>query len=152
MAIGTDAAVEFFGTQDALDTTSSAVTSTSFSDGVNDLLLWTNDDDAPMASITLECTFASTPTVGSSVNLYARTMNSVSTSDADAPDANFLHIWLGAFPVNDVTSAQFITIDVLLPNYKTSSEFQFYIENTAGQTISAGWDLHVTPKAFGPAA
>lgn len=47
MAIGTGAAIEFFGTADALGNTTSAVSNNAFSDGTNDLNAWTNDDDAP---------------------------------------------------------------------------------------------------------
>lgn len=151
MAIGTDAAVEFFGTQDALDSTSGTVATTAFS-VAGDLATWVNTDDAPMASITGELDWASAPAVNSVVNLYAQLIDSVSTSDGEVPDANHRHVYIGTFPTNDVTTPQFITIDVALPNYKTSSEYQFYIENQTGQTIQSGWDIHVTPKTIGPKA
>ncbi len=151
MAISTDAAVEFFGTQDSLDDTSAAVVNGDFS-VTGDVLEWTNDDDAPMAAIILEGTYSSAPDANSSVNLFARPMNIVSTSNSDVPDANFGHIYVGTFPLNDVTSAQFIAIDIRLPNTKTSQPYIFYIENNGGQTISAGWDLHITPKTIGPHA
>ncbi len=151
MAIGADTAVEFFGTQDALDSTSGTVADTVFS-VAGDLNTWTNDDDAPMASITAELDWATAPAVNSVVNLYAAAQDVVSTSDGEVPDANHRHIYIGTFPINDVTTPQFITIDVALPNYKTSSVYQFYIENQTGQTIQAGWDIHVTPKTIGPHA
>ncbi len=151
MAIGTDAAIEFFGTKDSLDDTSGSVADGAFS-VASDVLEWTNDDDAPMAAIILEATYASAPDANSSVNLFARPMNIVSTSDSDVPDANFGHVYVGTFPLNDVTSAQFITIDIRLPNTKTSQSYIFYIENNGGQTISAGWDLHIVPKTIGPHA
>lgn len=150
MVISTNAAIELFGTQDALDNTSGTVSSTAFS-VASDLSTWTNDDDAPSASITLEVTFSSAPDVDSVINLYAQPIDIVGTSDGDVPDANFLHMYIGTFPLNDVTTAQFITQDVHLPNWETSSVYQFFIENKGGQTISAGWDVHVTPKTLGPA-
>lgn len=151
MAIGTDSAIEFFGTQDTVTSSSSSVASGAFSVS-GDVTTWTNDDDAPSASVTLEATYASAPTAGTSVDLYARLLNTQSTNDADAPDTNFFHYYLGSFPLNDVTSAQYITIDVALPNGKTSQEYDFYIQNNGGQTLSAGWDLYVTPKTIGPHA
>lgn len=151
MAIGTDSLVEFFGTQDTVTSSSSAVTDGSFSVS-GDITTWTNDDDAPMASIVLEATYSSAPTANTSVSLYARLMNIQSTNDQNTPDANFPHVFLGAFPLNDVTTAQYIPLDVTLPNTKTSQEYEFYIQNNAGQTLSAGWDLYVTPKTYGPHA
>lgn len=151
MAISTDALIEFFGTQDAVTSGSSAVTDGSFSVS-GDITTWTNDDDAPMAAVVLEATYSVAPGANSSVSLYARPMNIQSTNDQDAPDANFQHVYLGSFPLNDVTSAQYITLDVTLPNAKTSQEYEFYIENNGGQTLSAGWDLYVTPKTYGPHA
>lgn len=151
MEIGADSLVEFFGTQDTVTSGSSSVTDGSFS-VAGDITTWTNDDDAPMASVVFEGTYSVSPTASSSVNLYARLMNIQSTNDQNAPDANFQHVYLGSFPLNDVTTAQYTAIDVRLPNTKTSQEYEFYIENNGGQTLSAGWDLYVTPKTYGPHA
>ena len=152
MAIGTDAAIEFFGTQDTLGTTSATVANNAFS-VAGDLSTWTNDDDAPTASITLLVDYATAPTANTSINLYARLLNVQSTNDNEIPDANFQHTYLGSFPINNPSIAnQYITIDVLLPNTKTSQEYEFYIENKTAQTIQASWDLYITPKTIGPHA
>ncbi len=152
MAIGTDSAIEFFGTLDALDTTSGTVASNAFS-VAGDLATWTNDDDAPRASITGELDWAVAPSITNPVvNLYAQAIDTVGTDDGEVPDADHQHIYIGTFPINDVTTPQFITIDVRLPNWETSSVYQFYIENKTGQTIQAAWDMHVTPKTIGPHA
>lgn len=149
MTIAKDAVIEFFGTQDALDDTSATVIDGAFS-LVGDLKVWVNDDDALLATVTLEVTFATTPDDNSTVSLYAQKLNVVSTSDNDVPDANFEHTAFGVFPINNVTTAQFITIDIELQNWITSSIYQFFIRNEAGQTMSAGWDVHITPKTIGP--
>ena len=149
MAIGTDSAVEFFGTQDKITGSGGTVVDGAFGAAAT---TWTNDDDAPMASIVLEVTYSSAPDANSSVNLYARPLDIQSTNDGGVPDANFGHVYLGSFPLNDVTSAQYIAIDIRLPNTKTSQEYNFYIENNGGQTISPTWDLYVTPKTIGPHA
>ena len=151
MAIAADSAIHFFGTQDTLGTSSATVADAAFSIA-SDLSTWTNDDDAPMASVTALLDWAVAPDANSSVNLYLRPLNTISTNDGDVPDANFQHMYVGSFPVNDVTTNQYITIDITLPNYKTSSEFEFYIENSTGQTIQASWDIYVTPKTIGPHA
>lgn len=148
MAITTNDAVHKFGTQDTLGTTSALVATTDFSIA-SDLSTWTNDDDAPMASVTLLANFTVAPAANDSINLYLRPLNSVSTNNGDVPDANFQHTYVGSFPLNDVTTAQYITIPISLPNYKTSSEYEFYIENTTLQTLPASWDVYVTPMAIG---
>lgn len=155
MAISTNAAIEFFGTQDTVTAGggTSAVTDGSFS-ASGDVVSggWTNDDDAPMASAVLTCAYATAPTANTSVNLYARLMNIDGTNDAITPDSNNTHVYLGSFPLDDTTSTQYIPLDVRLPNQYTSQVYEFYIENNGGQTISAGWTLKITPKAIGPHA
>tara|TARA_S200002703_G_scaffold1263_1_gene2211 strand:+ start:11535 stop:11999 length:465 start_codon:yes stop_codon:yes gene_type:complete len=154
MAIGSDTAIHFFGTQDTLDNTTSSVLDGAFSDGTNDLSAWTNDDDAPMAHAVFEGTFSVAPDAGSSVALYARKIDigNAGTEDEDAPDANNTSSYVGSFGLNDVTSAQTKGILISLPNSKTSQIYNFYIQNNAGQTLSASWSLHITPVAIGPHA
>ncbi|MGR3220769.1 MAG: hypothetical protein ACUZ8H_13275 [Candidatus Anammoxibacter sp.] len=149
MAIGADAAIEFFGTQDTLGTSSSAVANNAFSVAV-DLSTWVNDDDAPQASIVLLANFSVAPDTNSVINLFLRPLNIQSTNDGDVPDANFLHIFVGSFPLNDVTTAQYINIQISLPNNATSQNYEFYVENKSGQSLPAGWDIFVTPKTLGP--
>jgi len=156
MAIGSDAAVEFWGTPDSLGNTTSAVTNTSFSDGANDLDAWTNADDAPLAIFALEFTTATTGDANTTIDLYARPLNigNAGTEDSEVPDSNFGHIYLGSFPHNNPsTSAQTATFGAVgLPNVITSQIYEFYIQNNTGQTISAGWELTVTPVTYGPHA
>ena len=151
MAIAAGSAIEFFGTQDTLGTSSSAVANGGFS-VAGDLSTWTNDDDAPMASVTLLANFSVAPTANTSVNLYLRLLNVQSTNDGTVPDANFQHTYVGSFPLNDSTVAQYITMDIGLPNSVTSQQYEFYVENSSGQSLPAGWDIYVTPKAIGPHA
>ena len=148
MAIGTNDLIDKFGTQDTVTTTGGSTADGAFTNAGT----WTNDDDAPMAAITFRPTFSVAPDTGSYVGLYAQLEDVQSTNDDEVPSASFLHTFLGDFPVDDVTSAQTITIRVALPNAKTSQVYDFYIENRAGQTISVNWELYVTPIAQGPAA
>lgn len=151
MAISTDAVVEFFGTQDTLGTSSAAVADAAFSIA-GDLSTWTNDDDAPQASVTLLANYSVAPDANSSINLYLRPLDIQSTNDQDVPDANFQHTYVGSFPLNDVTTAQYIAIEISLPNTQTSQDYEFYVENQSGQSLPAGWDIYVTPKTLGPHA
>ena len=149
MTIATDAAIEFFGTQDTLGTASAAVADGAFSIA-GDLSTWVNDDDAPQASVILLANFSVAPDVNSSANLYLRPLDIQSTNDQETPDANFQHNYVGSFPLNDVTTAQYINIQISLPNNQTSQNYEFYVENQSGQSLPAGWDIYVTPKAIGP--
>ena len=151
MAISTDAVIEVFGTQDTLGTSSAAVADAGFSiDG--DLSTWTNDDDAPQASVILLANFSVAPDANSSINLYLRPIDIQSTNDQDVPDANFQHTYVGSFPINDVTTAQDCSIQISLPNTMTSQYYEFYVENQTGQSLPAGWDIYVTPKTLAPHA
>lgn len=149
MAIGTDSAIEFFGTQDTLGTSSAAVADDAFSIA-GDLSTWVNDDDAPTASVILLANFSVAPTANTVINLYLRLLDVQSTNDADVPDANFQHFYVGSFPLNDVTTAQYIPITIGLPNNVTSQNYEFYVENKSGQSLPAAWDIFVTPKTIGP--
>lgn len=156
MAITTNSLVEYFGDQDTLGGTATAlIADAGFSiiNATTGMNSWINDDNAPMASISLLVDYITTaPDANSGVNLYCRPLNIEGTNDQEVPDANFTHTYLGRFPVNDVLTPQYITIDVSLPNNYTSQEFEFYIQNNTGQTILAGWDFYITPKTYGPHA
>lgn len=149
MAISTDSLIEFFGTQDTITGSGGTVADGAFGAAAT---TWTNDDDAPMASIVLDCSFTTAPTANTSVNLYLRPLNIQSTNDQDVPDANFQHVYAGSFPLNDVTTQQWCQIIITLPNNAASQQYNFYIENNGGQTMDSDWDLHITPKTYGPHA
>lgn len=151
MVIGADDGIHKFGTQDTVDSSSAAVLDDAFS-VAGDVTQWTNDDDAPMASMVAMLDWSVAPTANTSVHLYARLDDIDSTNDQDTPDGNYRHTLLGSFPINDVTTNQYIAIDIALPNTVTSQRYTFFIENQTGQTIQAGWTLKITPKTIGPHA
>ena len=153
MTIGTDDAIHKFGTQDALeDGATAAVTDTSFSASA-DATTWTNDDDAPMAFVVLTMQYASGTLNGSAhVVLHRRMLNIVGTLDEAIPDASH-HVPVGVFLIDPAMSTATDTPSgevIALPNSKSSQEYEFYIENQTGVTISAGWDLDITPITVGP--
>lgn len=154
MAIGTDAAIEFFGTSDALGNTTSTVSNNAFSDGTNDLNAWTNDDDAPEANAVLTWQYASgTVDEDGYFSLYAQIQNpGGQTAETGVPTATHKHIWLGDFPVKDPGTGTDVSasIRVRLPNTETSTVYHFYVENQSDVTMAAGWELEITPVAIGP--
>lgn len=149
MAIGTDDAIDKFGSQSTITGSGGTVADGAIGAAAT---TWTNTDDAPIASIILDCSYTTAPDANSTVTLYLRLINIESTNDQDVPDANFPHVRAGVFPLNDVTTQQWCPIDIVLPNTKTSQEYNFYIENNGGQTMDSDWDLHITPKTRGPHA
>ena len=122
----------------------------------SDTSTWTNDDDAPMAMFRLLLTSAGLGGApdGGVINLYAQAQNiDGSTGDQYAPSSTFMHTYLGSFPIQESDADQQILIGpIRLPNYKTSSEFIFFIENQMGVTTGTGWELHVIPMTIGPHA
>jgi hypothetical protein len=149
MAISTDAAIEFFGTQDTLGTSSASVADAAFS-VAGDLSTWTNDDDAPQANVILLANFSVAPDANSSIALFLRPLNIQSTNPQDIPTANFQQSYVGSFPVKNVTTAQYVSINISLPNTKASQGYELYLQNNTGQSLPAGWDVYVTPKTIGP--
>jgi hypothetical protein len=103
----------------------------------------------PSARFVASFTFSVAPTEGSRILLLARPLDIDSTNDAEAPEATFLFIRVGSFPVNNVTTAQYAECYVDTVPFKAD----YYLYNDAtGQTISAGWTLKVnTPYTIGPA-
>ena len=153
MAIGANAGIDFFGTQDILGTTPATVVNAAISLAA-DLSEWVNDDDAMEAEVILEWDTGDTGTANTTVDLYMQQMNIVGTNDEEAPDVtNFLQKYVGSFHYNNPGQAvQYATVTVVLPNTKTSAVYNFYIVNNTGQTIANTWDLTVAPKAPGPHA
>lgn len=149
MTISTNAAIEFFGTQATITGTTATVADGGFSI-TGDIVQFTNTDDAPQASIVAMFDWSVAPDANSSVNLYVRLMNIDSTNDQDVPDANYQNVYVGSFPINDVTTNQYIPIGISLPNTTSSQVYEFYIENQTGQAIQANWTLKVTPSTIGP--
>lgn len=153
MAIGTDAAILFFGTQDTVTSTGGAI-----SDGsIVSAGTWTNDDDAPYASFVLHATFTTTmPTIGS-LELLCRLQDIQSTNDESVVDANYTGQALGAFPIDfgETAGTEFWSVlaNVELPVVGASQIYEFYVRNNnTGQTVTANWELYATPFTLGPHA
>lgn len=158
MAIGTNAAIWFFGTQDVVDDTSTGtISSGAFSLTTDAKLDWTNDDDAPYGSAVLECQFDTTmPTVGS-IGLYAKLLNIQGANDEGNTDASYAPHHVGTFDIdfgvaNDTNF--FTVIDLFeMPQAGSGQAIVWFIKNEGtSQTIGIDWNLWITPKSFGPHA
>ena len=123
----------------------------------NNFTVANNEISTGVAGTHLKCRLttldtATNFTVGGVANLYARPQNIESTEDGEPPTANYPHTFVCAFPLDDDEA---ITQDVekdLVRNPFPHTEWQGYLENAAGQTISAGFNVRVTPKYFAPGA
>lgn len=103
----------------------------------------------PDARFVLTGAFATAPTENTTLALYARPLNIDGTADADAPETTRPVQYIGVFLVNNVTTSQ----SLVLMAQNVPWEADYYIHNNGtGQTLSAGWDLLVTPYTIGPAA
>lgn len=159
MAISTNAAVEFFGTEDQVSIASPGAVNNGAFSVAGDVSDWTNDDDAPFARFkfkVLATALSAAPTAGKGIRLYARPMNIESTEDAPVIDSDYKQIFLDYITLDAVDADQVhVSQLVRLPNYQSSQVYEFFIENDSGVNIATGagaWELWVTPVTFGPHA
>ena len=119
-----------------------------------DLIDWTNTDDVMEASFVLQGAFSVATAANKSVYLYAQLKAVDGTNDAPIPTDNYGQIYLGAVGVKDGTTAtQYAPLtDVMIPATRSGQAIKFYIKNGAGQSLSAGWKLLITPKGVGAKA
>jgi len=156
VAIGTNTAVPFFGTTDALDDTTTSAITNDASSVAADITAWTNTDDAPAANVILRWQYPS-GTLDGDIDLQIRPLNVDGTSDTPVPTFADPVGYVGTFQVD--TSLAVTTDSILMRSInllpwmmKTSQEFEFYLINRSGVTISANWDLDIVPMALGPKA
>lgn len=100
------------------------------------------------AKFALTITFSVAPTENTVVSLYARPLDIDGTADGEIPEATRPTVYVGAFVVNNVTTAQ--TIELLAEDVPWKADYYLH-NNGTGQTIGAGWVLKVTPFADAPA-
>lgn len=142
MAITTGAAVWEYDTQATVISDTSAITDTSFNAGTITAL--TPSSAAPLCDAVLTVTMAVAPSAGAAFHLYRRDINIDGTNDATVPDANFKNTYVGSFPVDLVTTAQYIS----LTDIPITVSQEFYIENDTGQSTSGTTTVKVTPKSY----
>lgn len=103
----------------------------------------------PDAEFVLTATFSTAPTEGATLALYARQLNVDGSLNTEVPEATRPTLFVGAFIVNNVTTAQ----TMVLRTYDVPTKADYYLHNNGtGQSVSTGWTLKVLPRTVGPAA
>lgn len=142
-------AIVKWGTQKSLEANGAAI-GTNAVVQANDATYSLSADGAnyPDAEFVLKATFATAPTEGGVLALYARALNIDGTAGAEVPEAGLPGWFVGSFVVNNVTTAQ----SMILLATDLPAEAEYYIHNvSAAQTVSAGWSLKVKPRTLGAA-
>lgn len=157
MAIETNAAINFFGTQDEVTSGTPATIANALWGKADEggTVSWTNDDDALWASAVLKCQFDTTfPTKGT-IELYAHLLQIQSTNDPGVPSVDYPHKFVAVFPIDFSIAADvdFYTHIALfqIPVIGAAQAIDWYIRNNlTGQTIGVSWQLWITPISPGP--
>ena len=103
----------------------------------------------PDADFVMTGIFATAPTEGTVLALYARPLDVDGTTDTEVPETTRPTLFIGSFVVNNVTTAQTMTLRA----YDLPTKADYYVHNNGtGLTLSAGWVLKVTPRTVAPAA
>lgn len=156
MAISTNDTILKFGTQVlASSGTPAAIASGGY--GLADqagTALWSNTDNAVLASAVLRCQFATMPTVGS-LKLIARILNIQGANHMPIPDANFHPPPCGSFEIDfgsAVATNMFLPIPMFrLPPLAAAQRIDWYILNDGtSETLTSGWALWIGPSTVGP--
>ena len=152
MALVAGTSIETFGGSVQVITGATQVVDDAFS-AQGDCVAWTNSQNASFASFLLTAIFASAPTVNTPVNLYARLINISGTDDELIPSTTYQPHFLGSLIVGAATNQWVMLADAPLPNGQDAQQFEFFIENKSGQTLTAAtWNLAINPKGFTVAA
>lgn len=157
MAIGTGDAILKYGTPDVVTAGggTSAVSSGAYS-ASGDAVAWTNDDDADMASAVLVFQYPSGTITTGGVQLLCRLLNIDGTTDEPPLSANWQGHYLGDFKtgtgMSATTNYALACGPFPLPSTKSSQEMEFYVRDSCGVTMTAGWTLTIIPVADGPHA
>jgi hypothetical protein len=120
----------------------------------------TSDIDNPIDNTTNKYLYAkatfvlydlsAAPSAGLTVDLYRRGLEVKGSLNEPEPDANYKGTFVGSFLIDAAdpggTEVPYVLMGIpLLPN-----KMSFYIQNNLGVTISANWDLDITPYTFRP--
>lgn len=101
----------------------------------------------PDADFVLVGTFATGPTEGTTLALYARPLDIDGTNDSEVPETTRPTVFIGTFTVNNVTSAQTIPLNGIFAADVPKLAAYYIHNNGTGQTLSSGWKLIVTPRS-----
>lgn len=141
MALPTGAAIWVYDTAVTAISSTSAIATTAFS--ATTLLPVVST--APLADAVLDVAILTTaPVAGDAFHLYRRDLNVSGTNDSTVPDANFKNTYVGSFPLDLVTTRQYIS----LTDIPLTADQEFYVENDTLQSTTGTTVLTVTPKSY----
>lgn len=103
----------------------------------------------PDAKFVASFAFATAPTEGTVLALYARPLSIDGANNAEVPEATRPTVYIGAFIVNNATTTQYA--ELVAQNVPWNAAYYLH-NNGTGQTVSAGWTLKVTPCTYRPSA
>jgi len=144
-------AILAWGTEKTLEASGASVTSAAIVQA-NDATYGVVADGAsfPDAEFVLRCQWATITSIeNKTLDLYGRELNIDGTSDAIAPTATYTHRYIGSFRISAVAANTDQYMKLI--GYDVPKEAEYYLVNSSGQTVSAGWTLKVTPRTYKPA-
>lgn len=148
MPIGTNDAIAKVGTQTSLETSGASIANNAVLAATTAYDISANAN-APHVDAVLAVTFATAPTINTTIDLYAAEQNIDGTSDEQAPTATYKPKYIASFTVNAVTTAQYL--NKFIRNVPRNAIYTLH-NNGTGQAISAAWTLKFTPRTIGPSA
>lgn len=139
-----------YGTTKTLEANGGSITNNSIvqADDAN-YSVSSDGSNFPDAEFVASFTYATAPTEGTVLAVYARPLDIDGTNDAEVPEAARQTYFVGAFVVNNVTTTQYATF--LARDVPKLAAYYLH-NNGTGQTVSSGWTLKVTPRSYSTAA
>lgn len=144
-----------YATPVVLESSGATVTNTSFSAAMDTTLSSANHSNYQFADFVLKMTPATTvaSTANGYVVLYRRDLNMATNTSADTPiqSSSYRGGFVGSFTVPN-SAASTDTYYLPINDVPLGEDQEFYMENLASQSISAGWTLTCRPKTPYPSA
>lgn len=137
----------------ALETSGATLNSASFGSGDASSITSSGHGNWPLCDLVLYSNgFAASLAGFQVINVYRRDMDLLGgTADANEPSAVEKNVFVGSFPMI-ASAGTDSTGYVPLCDVPLSQSCIFYIENSAGQDLQAGWGLWCRPKTNIPGA
>ena len=99
------------------------------------------------ADLEMSIIFATAPAAGSMIDVYAQELLVDGTNNAQVPTATYLQKYVGTFPLNAVTTTQYLK----MRGYQVPNNAKYYLYNNGTGQSSGVWGLIITPRTYKPA-
>lgn len=137
-----------FGVPKMLETNGASIANASVVAATGSYDVAADGDNYPDARFSASFAFSVAPTEGAMLSLYARPTGLVGGGAAQAPEATRPTVFIGSFVVDNVTTPQYATL--VARDVPWAAKYYLH-NNGTGQSVSAGWQLEVTPFTVAPA-